>query len=114
VKAVFDGSEAVTSAFDRAAIPPARVLEQLARPTMKTPRQPAPPFAATLPPDLPAAPGNASRDTVSAEQRHALVEQVAYRLAEGRGFSPGEELGDWLAAEAEVDRQLSQTEGGVK
>lgn len=76
---------------------------------MKTSRQPVPNLRATAPPDLPTAGSEARTATVSAEQRHALIERAAYLLAESRGFSPGEELDDWLAAEAEVDRQPSET-----
>lgn len=38
--------------------------------------------------------------------RERLVAETAYRLAESRGFAPGHELDDWLAAEAEVDERL--------
>ena len=41
---------------------------------------------------------------VSREQK---IEQVAYRLAEQRGFAPGHELEDWLHAERQVDTELS-------
>ncbi len=34
--------------------------------------------------------------------RHAAVAREAYFRAERRGFAPGYELDDWLAAEAEV------------
>jgi hypothetical protein len=37
--------------------------------------------------------------------RETLVAEIAYSLAERRGFEPGHELEDWLAAEAEVQRQ---------
>lgn len=37
------------------------------------------------------------------QQRHQLIAEAAYRRAEQRGFEPGHELNDWLAAEAEVD-----------
>jgi hypothetical protein len=39
-------------------------------------------------------------------QRAALIAQAAYFRAEKRGFVPGNELQDWLAAEAEVDAGL--------
>jgi hypothetical protein len=81
---------------------------------MRTPRRPAPQSAAAASPDLPATVIEASASAISAEQRHALIARAAYLLAEGRGFSPGEELDDWLAAEADVDRQLSDTEADVK
>ena len=81
---------------------------------MKTPRQPVPQSTAAASADLPATGSEASAGAVSAEQRHAFIERAAYLLAEGRGFSPGAELDDWLAAEAEVDRQLSETEADAK
>jgi len=37
-------------------------------------------------------------------QRHELIGQAAYFLAKARGFCPGAEMADWLAAEAEIDR----------
>lgn len=81
---------------------------------MKTSRQSAPNLQATAPPDLPTAGSDACTAAVRPEQRQALIERAAYLLAESRGFSPGGELDDWLAAEAEVDRQLSKTEADLK
>ena len=40
------------------------------------------------------------------EQRAALIAEAAYFRAEKRGFAPGHETEDWLAAEAEVDARL--------
>lgn len=40
------------------------------------------------------------------EQRAALIAEAAYFRAEKRGFGPGHETEDWLAAEAEVDARL--------
>ena len=40
------------------------------------------------------------------EQRAALIAKAAYFRAEKRGFVPGHETEDWLAAEAEVDARL--------
>jgi hypothetical protein len=45
--------------------------------------------------DLPAA-GEPNDDA-----RRGRIAERAYRLAEQRGFAPGSELDDWLAAEAE-------------
>jgi hypothetical protein len=36
-------------------------------------------------------------------ERQRRICDVAYRLAEQRGFAPGNELDDWLEAEREVD-----------
>jgi len=38
--------------------------------------------------------------------REQLIAEAAYHHAEARGFEPGHELEDWLAAEAEVDARL--------
>ena len=40
-----------------------------------------------------------------AKSRAALIAEGAYFRAQSRGFEPGHEEEDWLAAEAEVDRQ---------
>ena len=40
---------------------------------------------------------------VSAEQRYRAIAHTAYLRAEERGFAPGHEVEDWLAAEAEFD-----------
>ena len=42
-----------------------------------------------------------------AKPREALIAEIAYFRAQRRGFEPGHELEDWLAAEAEVDRRVS-------
>jgi hypothetical protein len=45
---------------------------------------------------------------VGPEQRAALIAEAAYYRAERRGFEPGHETEDWIAAEAEVDANLLQ------
>ncbi len=44
---------------------------------------------------------------VTPERRLQMIAEAAYFRAEARGFAPGREMEDWLAAEAEVDRLLS-------
>ncbi|MDP9082365.1 MAG: DUF2934 domain-containing protein [Pseudomonadota bacterium] len=39
--------------------------------------------------------------------RDALIAELAYFKAQSRGFVPGHETEDWLAAEAEVDSKLN-------
>jgi hypothetical protein len=39
--------------------------------------------------------------------RHDMVSEAAYFRAERRGFSPGHEIEDWLAAEEEVDELIA-------
>jgi hypothetical protein len=62
---------------------------------MKTTRKPTP------------APNEPSTDTsgappASIDDVQAHVAEMAYFLAEQRGFTPGSEMEDWLAAEAQV------------
>lgn len=47
---------------------------------------------------------------VDPERRAALIAEAAYFRAEKRGFRPGHETEDWLAAEAEVDARLLRPE----
>jgi hypothetical protein len=37
-----------------------------------------------------------------------MIAEAAYFLAEQRGFTPGGELADWIAAEQHVDATLDQ------
>lgn len=39
-----------------------------------------------------------------AQARHKQIADAAYYLAMNRGFAPGGELEDWLAAERKFDR----------
>ena len=41
-----------------------------------------------------------------APDREQRIAERAYQLAEQRGFTPGREMDDWLAAEREVDGQI--------
>jgi hypothetical protein len=47
-----------------------------------------------------------ARAKLTPERRHALIAEAAYLRAERRGFVPGHETEDWLAAETEVDALL--------
>lgn len=40
------------------------------------------------------------------EDRHASIAEAAYFRSQRRGFAPGHEIEDWLAAEEEVDQRL--------
>jgi hypothetical protein len=44
------------------------------------------------------------------EDRSRMIAEAAYYRAERRGFEPGHELEDWLAAEVEIDRELEAAE----
>ena len=53
-----------------------------------------------------------ARVQVTPEARRALIAENAYLRAERRGFAPGHETEDWLAAEVEVDALLRAEHGG--
>ncbi|HTY92353.1 MAG TPA: DUF2934 domain-containing protein [Steroidobacteraceae bacterium] len=44
---------------------------------------------------------------VTADERRGMIAYSAYLRAERRGFGPGGEAEDWLAAEKEVDALLN-------
>jgi hypothetical protein len=50
---------------------------------------------------------------VSEDVRRGMIAEGAYLRAERRGFAPGHEAEDWLAAEAEVDALLKARHGGT-
>jgi hypothetical protein len=43
---------------------------------------------------------------VTREERHRMIAETAYFLAQERGFHGGDPVTDWLEAERRVDRQL--------
>ena len=47
-----------------------------------------------------------SRTDFSEDERRRMIAEAAYFRAAGRGFAPGGELEDWLAAQREVDALL--------
>jgi hypothetical protein len=47
------------------------------------------------------------RGAFSLEQREAMIREAAYYHYAKRGYAPGHELDDWLAAEAELERRTS-------
>lgn len=49
----------------------------------------------------------ASRAQVTEDTRRAMIAEAAYLRAERRGFAPGGEHEDWMAAEREVDALLN-------
>lgn len=56
-----------------------------------------------------AAPARAKKGiSISGEERQRMIGEAAYYRAEQRGFIGGDPLQDWLAAEAEIDRQLGK------
>lgn len=49
----------------------------------------------------------AASGSYPAPERHATIAQAAFYIAQARGFEPGCELDDWLAAERDVDQRLA-------
>ncbi|MBE0548159.1 MAG: DUF2934 domain-containing protein, partial [Rubrivivax sp.] len=48
-------------------------------------------------------------ETSDQPRRQVMIAEAAFFIAQARGFVPGQELDDWLAAESEVDQRLSAT-----
>ena len=57
-------------------------------------------------------PSEPVRLALTPEARRGMIAEGAYLRAERRGFAPGHETEDWLAAEAEVDVLLKVAHGG--
>ena len=57
-----------------------------------------------------ATPGESPNESDSGndDTLHELIAREAYFFAERRGFAPGSELDDWLAAEARVNARRQQ------
>ncbi len=66
----------------------------------------------TRTPPLPEASGAASvpNEPTAPPQRHDMIAEAAFFMAEARGFAPNQELDDWLAAECEVEQRRSNPE----
>ena len=45
--------------------------------------------------------------TIGPDRRHCMISEAAYYSSEHRGFEPGHELDDWLAAETQIDAALA-------
>jgi hypothetical protein len=57
-------------------------------------------------PDSRSTAANTASTAPPADPRHAMIAEAAYFRSEKRGFADGHELDDWLAADADIDRQL--------
>ncbi len=51
-------------------------------------------------------PSAAEAAGISPEARQHMIDEAAYYRSAHRGFAPGHEMEDWLAAEAEVEHAL--------
>jgi Protein of unknown function (DUF2934) len=57
------------------------------------------------------APVKLNPPAIDAGMRRAMTAEAAYYRAERRGFAPGQELDDWFAAEAEIERATAPHRG---
>ena len=74
---------------------------------MTTPSKPqATGKAGTMPPSSESSVLPADSDSELVEDRHAMIADVAFFISESRGFVPGYELEDWLAAEREIGQEI--------
>ena len=76
---------------------------------MAVKRERHPSTAAVTRPELKQSVSPASAEgesVISADERRLMICEAAYYRAEHRGFEPGHELEDWIAAEAEIERLL--------
>ncbi|MEN6587024.1 MAG: DUF2934 domain-containing protein [Sulfuricella sp.] len=55
----------------------------------------------------PAATKAKAKKSVTPEQRYLMICEAAFYKAERRGFSPENEIQDWLDAEAEINKMLN-------
>lgn len=47
-----------------------------------------------------------SKTIISSEERHQMISEAAYYLAEKRGFQGGSPESDWFQASAEIDNMI--------
>jgi len=59
--------------------------------------------------ERPLKPTLAAAVDIDPDLRHRMISETAYQFYAQRGYVDGYELDDWLRAEAEVDRLLSNT-----
>ena len=56
-------------------------------------------------------PGSRAGPMIPASLREDLIRDAAYFRAQARGFAPGSELSDWLAAEEDIDELIVRQYG---
>lgn len=75
------------------------------KPSRRTNRASIPEEARSVTP--PSATGAHRATFMDPERRTAMISEAAYYFAESRGFEPGHELDDWLAAQEQIDAALA-------
>ena len=80
-------------------------VEPAVAPAAKPTKAPAKPRATRSSKSAASAVSNAIQ--LTPEERHRVVAEAAYVIAERRGFAGGSPIEDWLQAEADIDRMLA-------
>jgi hypothetical protein len=78
-------------------------------------KKPAPPIAREPASDTEVTATQLERREIPSfsESREARIAEAAYWRAERRGFTAGQELDDWLAAEKEIDEDIATKRTGA-
>jgi len=82
----------------------------MAAPTSTTARSPKRSAAKAAAPKIASPkprPSDVAAPMIDPDHRRALIAEQAYLIAERRNFGPGNEVEDWLNAEAAVDTALT-------
>jgi hypothetical protein len=92
---------------------PSRSPAERAAPAKPAPKKASSKAAAPTPQKTPTSPSfdSNARANISQEELRRLISEAAYYRAKQRGFAPGHELEDWIAAEAEVIGRLNSPGG---
>ncbi len=61
----------------------------------------------TVVPAAPIDPSAADNASVDPAHRRVMISEAAFFISQARGFTPSQELDDWLAAEREIEQRLS-------
>jgi hypothetical protein len=81
-------------------------------PSRDTPGATSPSVSPGTPPASGKIAAGSAAARVTPEVRRTMIAERAYLRAEKRGFAPGRETEDWLAAEVEIDSLLKASRGG--
>jgi Protein of unknown function (DUF2934) len=98
-----DNGAATPSAPPQSAAPPSAPSSSPPKVRARPRKSPASPTRAS---DKTSSHTAAAQEAHSPVDRYASIAQAAYFRSQHRGFKPGHEMEDWLAAEAEVDQRL--------
>ncbi len=79
-----------------------------AKPTATKPMAKSPAAVPSATPAVASAKAAAPKTVLSPAERMKMIAETAYYLAQKRGFTGGNELTDWMAAEKQVDSLVAK------